>query len=79
MGRRSHDAEGNRGRRTPVSDSSDPAGGPPAGVSTRLVGAGRRPEWTGAPGVPGSVVNPPVWRASTHLYGQHGGAARRAA
>ena len=29
---------------------------------TRLVGAGRRPEWTGA------VVNPPVWRASTHLY-----------
>ena len=29
---------------------------------TRLVTAGRRPEWTGA------VVNPPVWRASTHLY-----------
>ncbi|WP_229814278.1 cystathionine beta-lyase [Novosphingobium colocasiae] len=29
---------------------------------TRLVGAGRKPEWTGA------VVNPPVWRASTHLY-----------
>jgi cystathionine beta-lyase len=30
--------------------------------ATRLVGAGRKPEWTGA------VVNPPVWRASTHLY-----------
>ena len=29
---------------------------------TRIVGAGRRPEWTGP------VVNPPVWRASTHLY-----------
>ena len=31
-------------------------------AATRLVSAGRRPEWTGA------VVNPPVWRASTHLY-----------
>jgi len=30
--------------------------------STKLVEAGRKPEWTGA------VVNPPVWRASTHLY-----------
>ena len=30
--------------------------------ATRLVEAGRRPEWTGA------VVNPPVWRSSTHLY-----------
>ncbi len=30
--------------------------------ATRLVLAGRRSEWTGA------VVNPPVWRASTHLY-----------
>jgi cystathionine beta-lyase len=30
--------------------------------ATRLVEAGRRGEWTGA------VVNPPVWRASTHLY-----------
>jgi cystathionine beta-lyase len=28
---------------------------------TKLVGGGRRKEWTGA------VVNPPVWRASTHL------------
>ncbi len=31
-------------------------------TATRVVGAGRRKEWTGA------VVNPPVWRASTHLY-----------
>ena len=30
--------------------------------ATKLVEAGRRPEWTGA------VVNPPVWRASTHIY-----------
>jgi cystathionine beta-lyase len=30
--------------------------------ATRLVEAGRRPEWTGG------VVNPPVWRASTILY-----------
>lgn len=30
--------------------------------ATRLVTAGRRAEWTGP------VVNPPVWRASTHLY-----------
>ena len=30
--------------------------------ATRLVTGGRRREWTGA------VVNPPVWRASTHLY-----------
>jgi cystathionine beta-lyase len=30
--------------------------------ATRLVEGGRRAEWTGA------VVNPPVWRGSTHLY-----------
>ena len=35
---------------------------------TRLTGMGRRPEWTGVPGQPGGVVNPPVWRASTILY-----------
>lgn len=35
---------------------------------TRLVGAGRRPEWTGMPGQPGAIVSPPVWRASTTLY-----------
>jgi cystathionine beta-lyase len=34
----------------------------PRGDATRLVQAGRRPEWTGG------VVNPPVWRASTILY-----------
>lgn len=33
-----------------------------SGTGTRLVNAGRRKEWTGA------VVNPPIWRASTHLY-----------
>jgi len=32
------------------------------GSGTKLVSAGRRQEWTGA------AVNPPVWRASTHLY-----------
>ncbi len=36
--------------------------------ATTIVAAGRRPEWTGTPGHPGAVVNPPVWRASTHLY-----------
>ena len=32
------------------------------GTGTQLVGAGRKPEWTGV------AVNPPVWRASTYLY-----------
>jgi cystathionine beta-lyase len=32
------------------------------GAGTRVVGAGRRPEWTQG------IVNPPVWRASTILY-----------
>ena len=36
--------------------------------ATRLVTSGRRAEWTGIPGQPGSVVSPAVWRASTHLY-----------
>ncbi|MCW2389741.1 cystathionine beta-lyase [Sphingobium sp. B11D3B] len=40
----------------------------PLGPGTRLVQAGRRPEWTGMPGQPGGIVNPPVWRASTILY-----------
>ena len=35
---------------------------------TQLVQAGRKPEWTGMPGQPGGIVNPPVWRASTILY-----------
>ena len=38
------------------------------GIGTRLVGAGRRAEWTGTAEHPGAVVNPPVYRASTHLY-----------
>ena len=33
-----------------------------AATGTRIVSAGRRKEWTGP------VVNPPIWRASTHLY-----------
>ncbi len=36
--------------------------------STRLVSAGRRPEWTRIPGEAGAIVNPPVWRASTILF-----------
>lgn len=35
---------------------------------TRLVEVGRKREWTAMPGKPGGVVNPAVWRASTHLY-----------
>lgn len=38
------------------------------GAATRGVLAGRREEWTGTPGHPGAIVNPAVWRASTHLY-----------
>ena len=34
-------------------------------TATRLVEGGRRSEWTGA------VVNPPIWRGSTHLYESH--------
>ncbi|WP_246848402.1 cystathionine beta-lyase [Sphingomonas beigongshangi] len=34
----------------------------PLDDATRVVQAGRRPEWTGG------IVNPPVWRASTILY-----------
>ncbi|KEO90427.1 cystathionine beta-lyase [Erythrobacter longus] len=34
----------------------------PLKPATKLAHAGRRPEWTGR------VVNPPVWRGSTHLY-----------
>ncbi|MCW1381301.1 cystathionine beta-lyase [Novosphingobium sp. KCTC 2891] len=52
-----------------MSGSSDnPHDGSHGGPGTRLAGAGRRPEWTGTPGHPSAVVNPPVWRASTHLY-----------
>ena len=40
----------------------------PLDPATTLVTGGRRAEWTGTPGHPGAVVNPAVWRASTHLY-----------
>lgn len=55
----------------------DRAGGHRAGVSdneatrganTRLVEAGRRPEWTRGPGMTAAIVNPPVWHASTILF-----------
>lgn len=36
--------------------------------ATAVVHGGRRPEWIGDPRLGGSVVNPPVWRASTILY-----------
>ena len=36
--------------------------------ATRAVEAGRPRKWTSLEGQPGSVVNPPVWRSSTHLY-----------
>jgi cystathionine beta-lyase len=38
------------------------------GTGTLLVGIGRRAAWTGSADHPGAVVNPPVYRASTHLY-----------
>lgn len=54
MGRRSLHPQGN-GCGVSGSDSSK-------GDGTRVVGAGRRPEWTQG------IVSPPVWRASTILY-----------
>jgi cysteine-S-conjugate beta-lyase len=66
MGQRSRDAEGNRGgvrsigKNSGKKDDRDDA--------TRLVQAGRRPEWTTDPSGTGGIVNPPVWRASTILY-----------
>ena len=46
---------------------ADPSKGPQQ-PATRLVTGGRRPEWTGDPRLGGSIVNPPLWRASTILY-----------
>lgn len=40
----------------------------PVESATAVVQAGRRAEWTGDPRLGGSIVNPPVWRASTILY-----------
>ena len=72
MGRRLRDPEGDRPGLTlpgltwraraghvPTMAKQPPGAFAPA---TRLVTGGRRKEWTGP------VVNPPVWRASTHLY-----------
>ncbi|UIP06462.1 cystathionine beta-lyase [Erythrobacter sp. SDW2] len=56
MGRRPGHAQGNR--RSALSGKIPEN----SGTGTRLVNAGRREEWTGP------VVNPPIWRASTHLY-----------
>ncbi len=56
MGRRSRNAQGDG---PGVRGTDGNSGFRPA---TRLVTAGRREEWTGP------VVNPPVWRSSTHLY-----------
>ena len=55
MGQRSRHAQGNGASR--LSKKADTAG-----IDTRIAAAGRRAEWTGP------VVNPPVWRSSTHLY-----------
>ena len=62
MGRRPHDAKGNgpRGNGNGVSQKDDDSAG--WHDATRVVGAGRRPEWTQG------IVNTPVWRASTILY-----------
>ncbi len=61
MGRRSGHAEGHG--RGGVSDK-------PLKPSTRLVKGGRRKQWTS------SVVNPPIWRGSTHLYADSADLAR---
>lgn len=53
MGRRSRDTQ---------SDRRGVSGNDKKGDGTRVVNAGRRPEWTQG------IVNPPVWRASTILY-----------
>ncbi len=37
-------------------------------ATTKAVTGGRRSDWTCIPNASGGVVNPPVWRASTHLY-----------
>lgn len=66
MGRGPSHAQGARG--SGMSGDGDDRTLRPA---TRIVTGGRRSEWTGP------VVNPPVWRASTHLYDSD--AARRAA
>lgn len=51
-----------------MSEPGDDPAHPPLAPETRVTQVGRKPEWTGIPGQPGGVVNPPVWRASTILY-----------
>ena len=58
MGRRSGYTQSDQACRLTTVAGKDDSQKP----ATRLVTGGRRREWTGA------VVNPPVWRASTHLY-----------
>ncbi len=62
MGRRPDDSQGDGSRGL--------SGEEPREAATRIVEAGRRKEWTGA------VVNPPVWRGSTHLYADSADLAR---
>lgn len=57
MGSRSRPAHTNGASRVSRSGKDKPLR-----PATRAVEAGRREQWTGA------VVNPPIWRASTHLY-----------
>jgi cystathionine beta-lyase len=64
MGHRRRHAESNRLSAKPPGKQHPPG----IGAATRAVTAGRREEWTSIPGKSGGVVNPPVWRASTHLY-----------
>ena len=51
-----------RDARRPQGDGAGMSGGKDVKPATRIVGAGRRREWTQG------VVNTPVWRASTILY-----------
>jgi cystathionine beta-lyase len=58
MGRRSGNPQGDGTGGLSADEPRTPATRP----ATRIVEAGRREEWTG------TVVNPPIWRGSTHLY-----------
>ncbi len=54
-------------RRRLIVAGRDQGGNKGTSAATRLVAAGRRPEWTGT-GDGRGIVNPPVWRASTILF-----------
>lgn len=66
MGRRPRHPESDRPGMS--GDRHDGGEDRPLAAATRLAHAGRKPEWTGMPGQPGTIVNPAVWRASTVLY-----------